>query len=67
MCDTPTLLQTILANPKMLWNWRRISLNVNLSIDQILSHPETPWDWVAVSQIYKTYGGPQWNQLFKLT
>jgi hypothetical protein len=35
----------ILRHPDKNWHWGEISMNPNITMEDILSHPDEPWDW----------------------
>ena len=35
--------------PDKPWNWYRISINPNITIEMIEKYPDKPWDWDGIS------------------
>ena len=43
------LLNFIRENPNKDWDWKVISYNPNITMDNIHDNPHLPWDWKKIS------------------
>jgi len=54
--------------PDKPWNWYRISINPNITIEMIEKYPDKPWDWDGISsnpnitmEILEKYPDKPWD------
>lgn len=38
--------------PQKKWNWYSVSRNPNLTLHYVVNHPNLPWDWAHILNVY---------------